>query len=294
VRCGHVAAELSRPSWENRRLAEKTPHRDRIAFILDALTREGQVDVDALAEELHVSTATIRRDLDGLALKQLLIRTRGGAVTNSSTYDLPLHYHALRHADEKRRIARTAAHRVTPGSVIGLNAGTTTTEVSRALAVRPDLEARNGETTLTIVTNAINIAHELTVRSQFQLLVLGGTVRPASYELIGPVAERSVADLSLDDVILSANGLSALSGASLNNLGEAAIGRQMIARSKHVTLVLDSSKFGVSCLATMCPLEAIDRVIADEGALQHHETIDALEQAGVEFVVAGEARSHAA
>jgi DeoR family transcriptional regulator, aga operon transcriptional repressor len=103
--------------------------------------------------------------------------------------------------------------------------------------VRPDLKRRNGDATLTIVTNAINIAHELTGRSQFQLLVLGGVVRPAFYELIGSLAERNLAEMTLDEVILSANGLSSLSGASCNNLGEAAIGRQMIARSKHVTLV---------------------------------------------------------
>lgn len=265
---------------------DRAPHRDRIAFILDALTTDGHVEIDALADTLHVSTATIRRDLDGLALKQLLIRTRGGAVTNSSTYDLPLQYGALRHADEKRQIARAAADRIAPGSVIGLNAGTTTTEVSRALAVRPDLERRNGDTTLTIVTNAINIAHELTVRSQFQLLVLGGAVRPASYELIGPLAERNLAEMTLDEVILSANGLSPLSGASCNNLGEAAIGRQMAARSKHVTLVLDSSKFDVSCLATMCRLDDIDTVITDAGGRRHLETINALQQASVELVIA--------
>lgn len=264
----------------------RAPHRDRVAFILDTLTREGHVDVDALAEALNISTATARRDLDGLALKQLLIRTRGGAVTNSSTYDLPAQYNALRHAEEKRRIALLTADRIPRGSVIGLNAGTTTTEVSRALAVRPDLESRNGDTTLTIVTNAINIAHELTVRSQFQLLVLGGVVRPASYELIGPLAERSLAEISLDDVILTANGLSARGGVSCNNLGEAAIGRQMIARSKHVTLVLDSSKFGVSCLATMCQLEDVDTVITDGNALQHDETIHALQEADIELIVA--------
>jgi DeoR family transcriptional regulator, aga operon transcriptional repressor len=265
---------------------ERASHRDRMAFILETLTREGHVDVHELADALHASTATIRRDLDGLALKQLLIRTRGGAVTNSSTYDLPLKYNALRHPDEKRRIARATAERVSPGSVIGLNAGTTTTEVSRALAIRPDLESRNGQTTLTVVTNAINIAHELTVRSQFQLLVLGGAVRPASYELIGPLAERTIGEITLDEVILSANGLSALSGVSCNNLGEAAIGGQMIARSKHVTLVLDSSKFDVSCMATMCALESLDTVIADEGALQHRASVEALHNAGVELVIA--------
>jgi DeoR family transcriptional regulator, aga operon transcriptional repressor len=265
---------------------EKASHRERIAFILDALSREGHVDVDVLADSLHVSTATIRRDLDGLALKQMLIRTRGGAVTNSSTYDLPARYNALRHPEEKRRIARAAADRIRPGSVIGLNAGTTTTEVSRALSIRPDLEGRDGETTLTVVTNAINIAHELTVRAQFQLVVLGGVVRPASYELVGPLAERTLTDITLDEVILSANGISALGGASLNNIGEAAVGREMIARAKHVTLVIDSSKFDVSCLATMCRLEELNTVVADTGAQEHPETINALQQAGVELVIA--------
>jgi DeoR/GlpR family transcriptional regulator of sugar metabolism len=60
----------------------------------------------------------------------------------------------------------------------------------------------------------------------------------------------------------------------------------MIARAKHVTLVVDSSKFGVSCLATMCRLDEIDTVVADEGALEHGDTIDALHQEGVELVVA--------
>jgi DeoR family transcriptional regulator, aga operon transcriptional repressor len=267
-------------------VTERVPRRNRISHILDALTREGHVDVDELAESLRVSTATIRRDLDGLALKQLLIRTRGGAVTNSSTYDLPLQYNALRHADEKRHIGRVAADRVSHGSVIGLNAGTTTTEVSRALAVRPDLEAKPGETILTIVTNAVNIAHELTVRSQFQLVVVGGIVRPATYELIGPIAERSVAELSFQDVILTANGIAPGSGVTFHNLSEAAIGRQMMSRSQHVTIVLDSSKFGVSALATMCDLEDVDTVISDVGARRHPETIEALELAGVELVLA--------
>jgi DeoR family transcriptional regulator of aga operon len=263
---------------------KRARHRDRSAHILDALTLDGHVDVDELAETLNVSTATVRRDLDALALKQLLIRTRGGAVTNSSTYDLPLQYNALRHAGEKRAIAQAAAALVKPGSVIGLNAGTTTTEVARAIATRPDLEGASRETTLTIVTNAINIAHELTVRSQFQLLVLGGMVRPQSYELIGPLAERVLADITMDEVFLSANGISGLGGASCNNVGEADIGHRMITRAKHVTLVLDSSKFGVSCLATMCHLGEVHRIVTDDAVRQHHEVLDAIERADIELI----------
>jgi DeoR family transcriptional regulator of aga operon len=267
-------------------LRERTSYRDRTSFILDSLSREGHVDIENLANTLRVSTATVRRDLDVLALKQLLIRIRGGAVTNSSTYDLPIHYNAFRHAEEKRLIARAAVARVAPGSVIGLNGGTTTTQIARALALRPDLERRQGEISLTIVTNAVNIAHELTVRSQFQIVVTGGTVRPESYELFGALCDKTLADLALDEVILSCNGLSRLAGASCNNVNEATVGSQFRARAKRATLVVDSSKFDVSCLARMCRLEDVNTVISDEGALQHEETITALGEAGVELVIA--------
>jgi DeoR family transcriptional regulator of aga operon len=267
---------------------DRTSHWDRTRLILDQLSREGHVDIDALAGELHVSAATVRRDLDGLALKQLLIRIRGGAVTNSSTYDLPIFYNAFRHAEEKRRIAQAAVARVTPGTVIGLNGGTTTTQIARALALRPDLERRDGSISLTIVTNAVNIAHELTVRSQFRVVMTGGTVRPESYETSGMLCERTLAYLAFDEVILSCNGLSAFAGASCNNVNEASTGSQFRARSKRATLVVDSSKFDTSCLARMCRLEEVNTVISDEQALQHQETVRALAEAGVELVIARE------
>jgi DeoR family transcriptional regulator of aga operon len=120
-----------------------------------------------------------------------------------------------------------------PSTVVGLNAGTTTTEVARAISIRPDLDGRTGVTTLTVVTNAINIAHELTVRAQFQLVVLGGIVRPQSYELIGSLAERALADITIDQLILTANGLDVMSGVSCHNMAEAAVGRAMLALSFH-------------------------------------------------------------
>ena len=87
-------------------------------------------------------------------------------------------------------------------------------------------------------------------------------------------------------MILSCNGLSALAGASCNNLNEGSTGSQFIARSKRATLVVDSSKFDISCLARMCRLEEVNTVVSDEGALQHAETTHALAEAGVELVIA--------
>ncbi len=65
----------------------------------------------------------------------MITRTRGGAVANGVSYDLPLRYKSARHSEQKQRIGVAAAALVEPGAVVGLTGGTTTTEVARALAL---------------------------------------------------------------------------------------------------------------------------------------------------------------
>ena len=109
--------------------------------LLELLATAGQLQVEDAAAALGVSAATVRRDLDELARQQMLTRIRGGAVAQGVTYDLPLRYKSERHPSEKQRIAAVAAGLVRPGQIAGLNGGTTTTEVARALAIRSDLTA---------------------------------------------------------------------------------------------------------------------------------------------------------
>ena len=132
------------------------PRSARWTALLEMIAASGRVEIDDAARRLAVSPATVRHDLDELAEQQLLVRTRGGAVAHSVSYDLPLRYKLSRRPDEKRAIAATAAERVGPGGVVGLNGGTTTTEVARALASRSGADTT---APLTVVTNALNIAH---------------------------------------------------------------------------------------------------------------------------------------
>ncbi len=156
--------------------------------LLELLAADGQLQVERAAQVLGVSAATIRRDFDELARQQMLTRIRGGAVAKGVTYDLPLRYKTERHPTEKQRIAAVAAGLVLPGQIVGLNGGTTTTEVARALAVRPDLNSGAPSPAVTIVTNALNIATELAVRQHIKIVATGGVARPQSYELTGPLA----------------------------------------------------------------------------------------------------------
>ena len=244
------------------------PH-ERWTALLDILGRDGRLDVALAAEELEVSAATIRRDLDHLAGQQLLSRTRGGAAPASVAYDLPLRYKTGRHTAEKFRIGAAAAALIRPGSVVAVNGGTTTSEVARALVTVPagaDYEGLGDNPAYTVVTNALNIANDLAVRRNIKLVVTGGVARPSSYELIGPLAEPALSRLHLDYVVLGVDGFDVQTGATAHHEGEAAVNALMVNQATTVVVVADGSKLGHRSFACICPTSAVDVLITDTAA----------------------------
>jgi DeoR family transcriptional regulator of aga operon len=252
--------------------------------LLEMLTEDGRVSVEEAAERLSVSHATIRRDFDQLAQQQMINRTRGGAVASGVSYDLPLRYKTAKHSAEKQRIGAAAAALVAPGMVVALNGGTTTTEVARALAVRPELTGGVDDAQLTVVTNALNIANELLVRSRMKIVVTGGVVRPQSFELVGPLGGAILGEVTFDIALLGADAIDVRLGAAAHNEGEAGINAQMVARAKRVVIIADASKLGGHAFARICPIERVDTLVTDSGAVP--EQLAAFEAAGVHVICA--------
>ena len=230
---------------------------DRLSSILERLSDGGSVAASDLSRDLGVSQATIRRDLQLLERQRLLARTHGGAVAHGVLYELPLRYKSARHREEKRRIAAAAAERIADGAAVGLTGGTTTTEVGRALA---------GRENVTVVTNALNIASELAVRPNVKLVVTGGVARSESYELVGPLAERSLEELNLDIAFVGVDGIDPDAGLTTHHEIEAHTNRALIDRSRFVVVVADSSKIGRVGFARICELSRIDELITDTAA----------------------------
>jgi DeoR family transcriptional regulator of aga operon len=197
---------------------------------------------------------------------------------------LPLQYKIARQADAKLAIARAAAELVGVGDSIGLNGGTTTSEVARVLGRSERLTRTDGEFGVTIVTNALNIAYELSVRSHVKIVVTGGVARRQSYELVGPLVSNTLSDLALDVAILGVDGLSAEFGATTLHEGEADVSQQFARVAKRVIVVADSTKMAKATFARICPLDQLDVLVTD--AAVTGSLADALEAAGVTVVVA--------
>jgi DeoR family transcriptional regulator of aga operon len=243
---------------------------ERVGAILEQVSERGSVSVADLAAELSVSPATIRRDLELLDDQRLLTRTHGGAVAQGVLYELPLRYKSARRQEEKRRIGLEAATRVADGEAVGLTGGTTTTEVARVLVERQRL---------TVVTNALNIASELAIRPNLKLVVTGGWARSESYELVGPLAEQSLAGLNLDTVFLGVDGISFEAGLMTHHEVEAHTNLALMERARRTVVVADSSKIGRTAFARICAIDRVHELITDVEA--DAAAVAAIREAGV-------------
>lgn len=253
----------------------------RLSALLDAMAASGHVDVEASARHLGVSTSTIRRDLNHLSSQQLVSRTRGGAVASTVSYDLPIRYRTSKRHSEKTRIGQAAGALVSPGQILGLNGGTTTTEVARAIAERATVTP--DESPITIVTNAINIAGELTVRRHVKLVMTGGVARPQSFELTGLLASETLRQVDLDIAIMGVDAFDPRSGAKALDEEEASINRLMAERARTVVIVADSSKLTARAFAHICPLTAVNYLIIDDGIPT--QSLHEIREAGVAVIV---------
>ncbi len=252
----------------------------RLSEVLNLLSSSGPAGVASLAEKLAVSQATIRRDLALLEAQNLLTRTHGGAHLGESSpeppvLELPVRFRDARHRLAKRRIAIAAAATIARRpQAIALSGGTTTTEVARHLADRSEL---------TIITNAINIAMELTMRPRLRVFVTGGVMRAESYELVGAWCERFLESLNIGVAVMGVDGISATGGLTTHDAIEARTNQRMIERAQRVVVVADSSKLGQVNLAKIADLSDVDLLITDSGASP--EQVGLLRAAGLDVQV---------
>lgn len=214
--------------------------------------------VRALAERLNVSDMTIRRDLDVLAGRNLVEKVHGGAamVGNHTTFEPGFEAKRARQQDEKARIAAVAAELVSPGSAIGLSAGTTTWALAQRLLNVPNL---------TVVTNAPATAHTLYQghRSD-QTIVLTGGVRTPSDALVGPLATQALTRIQVDVLFLGVHGMDLDAGFTTPNLAEAEVNSAFLGSAEKVVVVADHTKWRMRGLARIAPLERADMIISDD------------------------------
>lgn len=246
----------------------------RHATIIAALAAQDSVEVQDLSESLGVSSATIRRDLIALEARGVLQRTHGGAVRTNFAYELPLRYRETRQELEKDALAAAVANYVSENMRVGLSGGTTLTRIGRTLGLGPPIS---------VLTNSLSVASELAQRPQHTLVTTGGLVRNRSYEMVGPVADRTIAGFNLDLCIIGADGVSE-SGVSTHDHAEAATNCAMVEAAGRCIVAVDHTKLGKTMFSRICGLEDV-HLLLTTGA-PPADLAETLDRHGVELVLA--------
>ena len=253
----------------------------RKADIAAFVTEADQVTVAMLSARFGVSSDTIRRDLDQLDADGVLIRTHGGAVSLSAMVatEKKLDVRMQLHTSAKEKIGALAATLVENGSVVMINAGTTSLALARHLRNHREL---------TIATNNLRIPAEVSAKAVNDLYLFGGAVRFAGQSTIGPVSfqfagRSSDLELHCDIALISVGAVSAENGYSTSNVAEAVMMGEMISRATRVAILADSSKFGRPLFAQVADLGRADYLVTD--AAPPADLAAALQRHGVKVLI---------
>ncbi|WIW70452.1 DeoR/GlpR family DNA-binding transcription regulator [Anaerosinus gibii] len=250
---------------------------ERRKKIIEFLNVQQKATVKELAATLKVTEVTLRSDLKVLEREGLIKRVHGGAVLiEQENPETSFMSRTEENKDKKIMIAHKAVEMVKSGQCLLLDGSTTILEFARILKRMP--------LRLTVVTNGIYTALELSENPQITVILVGGVLRVGSTTLEGTLGTHVLNKLNFDIMFTSNNGFTIDDGLMDFNVYEADLKRAMANAARKLVALMDSSKFDKSSSASFAPTRQIDTLITDE--FISVDTIEQLKKLNVQVVIA--------
>jgi DeoR/GlpR family transcriptional regulator of sugar metabolism len=252
--------------------------KDRSAFILDLLDRQGTASYEALAEQLQVSTMTIRRDCEELVRTGKIIKTVGGvqrAHASPYLYESHIRARVAVNRREKGAIAANALELIQEDNTIFIDGGTTNLALAKLIA-----DQRTG---LTILTNSAMICLELG-KGQNSVIGIGGEFDPATLSFVGLHAEEMAKSFFVEQAFLTTKGFLPNDGTYESAVANFRVKQIIAGRAAETILLADHTKFGQRALSKVLDISQIQQIVTDEGTPEAELAI--LRQAGINVSVA--------
>ncbi|MCU6746075.1 MULTISPECIES: DeoR/GlpR family DNA-binding transcription regulator [Lachnospiraceae] len=236
---------------------------ERLNQVVDILKKRNSATIKELAVLLDVSEMTIRRDMEMLKAKGIILDIPGVAVLNASAADEADKYllsmATTFHAKEKERIGRYAATLIHDDDCIVIDNGSTTECLADNIG--PDKK-------ISVFTCNLNIVNKVCNHPNVSIIFGGGYYHPDTtlFE-----CEESIALLKkvrATKAFLSAAGVHESMGITGMNSYELTIKRELIQTGAEKILLVDSSKFGLIKPWFITDLEIFDRIITDTDITQ--------------------------
>ncbi|RAZ81155.1 DeoR/GlpR family DNA-binding transcription regulator [Planococcus halotolerans] len=227
---------------------------ERHKKLTSIINESGSSRVSELSRIFSVTEETIRRDLEKLENEGKLKRSHGGAVSvELSGHESPYFEREVRNVIEKMEVAEEAVKYVSINERIILDASTTAWYMAKIL---PDIP-------LTVVTNSLKVAMELSNRKKISVISAGGTLLQKSLSFVGPQTTNALESYYVNKAFISCRGVHAVRGISDSHEMQALVKKKMSEIADEVFLLADHSKFGVQAFSKVAAIEEINFIITD-------------------------------
>ncbi|MBQ0035438.1 MAG: DeoR/GlpR transcriptional regulator [Firmicutes bacterium] len=229
---------------------------ERQKKILDLLNENKKISVKELSKILDTSVVTIRSDVKKLQNNDLLVKTHGGVMVNSYKIDdvIPSNIKFQKHRSEKKKIANLTARFINDGDAIIIDSGSTTLELARKIT----------QNELTVFTNDLQVALEISTKKNVKLIVTGGSLIPGVYTMTSPESVETYKQIHVQKLFISCDALDLEFGISNRDKREVDIKRAMLKSADEKYLLVDSSKLNQKVLVKIAELKEFDYLITDK------------------------------
>ena len=241
--------------------------KERHTALLEYMTEHGKTEVSTLAEYLHTSKVTIRKDLDTLSGRGIIKRERGYAVLKDPG---DINYRMAFHYDNKQKIAQSAASLVKDGETLIIESGSTCALFAEELA--------KTKQNITIITNSVYLADYVADYSNIQIILLGGTLQPKGRSLVGPLTKQAIKAFHVDKIFTMEFGFT---GEDLTRTDTV---REMTNSADHTYILADSAKFRQSGAVAYLRFQDVYQLITDAGISEEEKSF--LSEKGIQILVA--------
>ncbi|MCI1966778.1 MAG: DeoR/GlpR family DNA-binding transcription regulator [Oscillospiraceae bacterium] len=235
---------------------------ERKKVILEQVNTNGKVKADDLANQLQVSTETIRKYLIELEAQHKLKKVYGGAVKASlEKEELPFNLREISNISEKQKIGIEASKIVEDNDTIILDEGSTTFKMVEYIICKKNL------TILTCSLPIVSILCDLQVKEMFDgnIVLIGGAVNARHVRVSGVVAEEFMNSFYASKAFISTEGVSIAGGVTSYDADKALLSKRLVQNAQYKYVLCDHTKLGVRTFYKICDIRELTGIICNDG-----------------------------